>query len=115
MDDSEFWSIVESSKAFSDGSFDSYAESLAEQLSALSPETIVAFQRMLDELRDRAYSWDLWGAAYIMGSGCRLLARLSAPSRAAMSGTRTAKTSRGGFPAFFPVIKATESRVSCPK
>ena len=70
MDESEFWSIVESSKAFSDGGFENYTESLAEQLSALSPEKIVAFQQILDDLRDRAYSWDLWGAAYIMGEGC---------------------------------------------
>jgi len=70
MDVSEFWNLVAASKAFSDGGFDSYAESLAEQLSALSPEKIVEFQQILDELRDRAYSWDLWGAAYIMGGGC---------------------------------------------
>ena len=70
MDISEFWTLVETSKSASDGSFDAQAESLAQHLSSLSPEEIVAFQRIFDELKDRAYSWDLWGAAYIMGGGC---------------------------------------------
>ena len=49
MDVSEFWSIMESSKGASDGSFDRYAESLAEHLSALSPERIVAFERKMQQ------------------------------------------------------------------
>jgi Protein of unknown function (DUF4240) len=70
MDVAQFWSIVESSKKEAVGNFDSYVESLAEQLSALSPEAIVAFQGILDELRNEACSWDLWGVAYIIGGGC---------------------------------------------
>lgn len=70
MDISEFWSLVESSKAASEGSFDRHAELLAEHLSALSPGEVIEFQRIFDELTDRAYSWDLWGAAYVIGGGC---------------------------------------------
>ncbi|APV48618.1 hypothetical protein BWI17_02310 [Betaproteobacteria bacterium GR16-43] len=70
MDHAEFWTIVESSKATSGGSFDGYADSLASRLEALPPEKIIAFQRTFDELRNKAYSWDLWGAAYVIGGGC---------------------------------------------
>ena len=70
MDLAQFWNIVESSKAASGASHDSHVELLAEHLSALSPDEVVAFQRIFDELTDRAYSWDLWGAAYIIGGGC---------------------------------------------
>jgi hypothetical protein len=70
MEVDEFWNIVESSKARSEGSHDRHAELLAEHLSALSPDEVIAFQRIFDELADRAYSWPLWGAAYIIGGGC---------------------------------------------
>jgi hypothetical protein len=70
MDESEFWTIVEGSKAEADGTFDGHAESLAARLSALTPEKIVAFRRVFDTLRIRSYSWDLWGAAYVIHGGC---------------------------------------------
>ena len=70
MDLAQFWSVVESSKAASGGRYDRHVELLAEQLSALSSEEVVEFQRIFDDLTDRAYSWDLWGAAYIIGGGC---------------------------------------------
>ena len=70
MDIAQFWTLVESSKAASRGSFDRHIELLAKHLSALTPEEIIEFQRIFDDLTDRAYSWDLWGAAYIIGGGC---------------------------------------------
>jgi len=70
MDESEFWSIVESSKAESDGGFEHRAETLVARLSALPPEKIIEFQRVFGSLQDRAYSWDLWGAAYVINGGC---------------------------------------------
>lgn len=70
MDISEFWNIVELSKESSGGSFDRHAELLAERLSELPSEEIIEFKRIFDELTDRAYSWDLWGAAYVIGGGC---------------------------------------------
>lgn len=38
-------------------------ELLTKHLSALSSEEIIEFQRIFDELTDRAHSWDLWPAA----------------------------------------------------
>lgn len=70
MDESEFWSIVETSKAGSDGSFDGRADALAKKLSTLSPEKIAAFDRQFVILTYKAYSWDLWGAAYVINGGC---------------------------------------------
>jgi hypothetical protein len=70
MDESEFWAIVESSKAASDGTFDGHAESLTAKLSALEPARIAAFDRVFTSLLYKAYSWDLWGAAYVIHGGC---------------------------------------------
>jgi hypothetical protein len=66
----EFWRLIASSKASSDGSFDGYAESLQETLSQLPEANIVAFDRTFDQFMNRADTWDLWGAAYIIGGGC---------------------------------------------
>ena len=70
MDESEFWGIVEASKAESGGTFDGHIEVLTARLSALAPEKIVEFQGVFSALQDRAYSWDLWGAAFVINGGC---------------------------------------------
>ena len=70
MDVTQFWNIVESSKAASGASHDNHVELLAEHLSALPPDEVISFQQIFDDLTDRAYSWDLWRAAYIIGGGC---------------------------------------------
>jgi hypothetical protein len=36
----------------------------------MSPEAATAFSRHFDEAMNRAYNWDLWGAAYVMNGGC---------------------------------------------
>ncbi len=43
---------------------------LRKRLNKLSPEKIAQFQEHFDHEMDRAFSWDLWGAAYIMEGGC---------------------------------------------
>lgn len=70
MNDEEFWSIIAASRVASDGTFGGRVESLDSHLSALSPEQIAAFQRIFDRCMNRAYTWDLWGAAYVIGGGC---------------------------------------------
>jgi hypothetical protein len=70
MTKEEFWSIVAASKAASGGTYDGRLAALASQLSTLAPEEIVDFQRIFDEAKDDAYTWPLWGAAYILGGGC---------------------------------------------
>ncbi|QDT38618.1 DUF4240 domain-containing protein [Stratiformator vulcanicus] len=65
-----FWDMIAKSKSASDGDMDAQAEELRRQLSHLSAEEIVDFERVFGEYADRAYRWDLWGAAYIIGGGC---------------------------------------------
>jgi hypothetical protein len=70
VDPRQFWELVESSKADADGSFDDHAERLAVRLEKHSVEDIVSFERIFQSQMDRAYSWDLWGAAYVIQGGC---------------------------------------------
>ena len=43
---------------------------LAVALAKLPSEDLISFQETLDALMERSYSWDLWGAAYVIYGGC---------------------------------------------
>lgn len=66
----QFWQLIEQVRSASDGDSDLLNELLEEKLQALPAEDIIGFQRIIDELMAASYRWDLWGAAYVMNSGC---------------------------------------------
>lgn len=70
MDETTFWKLIESSKAQCTPSVGDQAEILQEMLLQLPPEEIIAFDRLFYRFRDQAYTWSLWGAAYVIGGGC---------------------------------------------
>jgi hypothetical protein len=70
MDRQQFWAIIDASRRQADGDPEAQVETLCEQLEALSPDEIGQFQEFYDEFWSRAYRWDLWGAAYLIGGGC---------------------------------------------
>jgi hypothetical protein len=70
MDRIHFWNIIDASRRVAKGDLDAQAEALRERLQDLSPEEVVKFQQTFNEYWVRAYHWDLWGAAYIIGGGC---------------------------------------------
>jgi hypothetical protein len=45
-------------------------QQLRDRLSSLDPEEIVSYQEHFDRAFASAYTWDLWGAAYIIDGGC---------------------------------------------
>lgn len=51
------------------GDQDAQMEALRYELRKLSAEDIEAFERAFQAQQRRAYSWDLWGAAYVMNGG----------------------------------------------
>ncbi len=68
MSDERFWSIIDSTVPFADDS-DRQLESLRLRLEALPVEDVAAFQAQFDRKKADAYSWDLWGAAFIIHGG----------------------------------------------
>jgi hypothetical protein len=70
MDKAAFWRLIEDAKKESKGDCPRQAEILAEKLAALPAEEIIEFDKILDEHRSLAYTWDLWAAAYIINGGC---------------------------------------------
>jgi len=69
MQEQAFWTIVESARKAAGTDIDGRVAALAVELDKLSAETIQQFERVYNQMMDRAYRWDLWGAAYLMHNG----------------------------------------------
>ncbi len=65
MNIDQFWEIIEPGKHS-----DKPEAILKIELEKLTPEEIESFQQHFDAFFDKAYQWDLWGAAYMIGGGC---------------------------------------------
>ena len=70
MDDNGFWKIVQRAHDLSGGDMDQKCDALRQIISALSKDEALEFARLFDEKMDEAYSWPLWGAAYVINGGC---------------------------------------------
>jgi hypothetical protein len=68
MDDTRFWSIIEASAQGVRNQAQQEAK-LRETLAKLTAEELVTYQATYDAKRAAAYSWDLWGAAYVIHGG----------------------------------------------
>jgi len=65
MNESDFWKLVAPC-----GESESPHSVLETLLNPLSADQVVAFNLIFEKLMDNAYSWDLWGAAYVIAGGC---------------------------------------------
>jgi hypothetical protein len=70
MEDDSFWQILAQSRASAGGSIEDQTDSLTTALAGLPAQEIAAFDVAFTAHRDELYSWDLWGAAYLMMGGC---------------------------------------------
>lgn len=69
MDKAGFWDTIDKARQAS-SSLDDRAEALGAALSELSPDDIQGFQETYFVVVDEAYTWPLWGAAYVINGGC---------------------------------------------
>ena len=70
MDEPTFWLLVEAARAEMTPALSNQPEILQKKLEALAPSEIVEFDRIFSKLRNDAYRWELWAAAYIIEGGC---------------------------------------------
>lgn len=70
IDLNEFWPLIEATYLGSDDHPEKHTIQVTEILVNLPLEAIFDYQRIHDELEDRAYRHELWNAAYIIGEGC---------------------------------------------
>ncbi|MGW5862626.1 DUF4240 domain-containing protein [Streptomyces sp. NPDC055239] len=69
MDETEFWEIVDRTRVAAEGDPEDHADLLTEKLLELEPEMVLDFARHFEARYNRAYRWDLWGAAWIILGG----------------------------------------------
>jgi hypothetical protein len=70
MDQATFWRLMADTRK--DGGNDTARQSqlLAQRLRHLPAPAIAEYQRIRHQLDVRAYTWDVWGAAYVIEDGC---------------------------------------------
>lgn len=66
----QFWKIVDNVHAASKGDMDAKCELLRKELRKLPTQEVRSFEEHFADCEARAYSWELWAAAYIIGGGC---------------------------------------------
>ncbi len=66
----EFWSIVERVHAMSPNDMDEKCRGLMDQLLRLPTEEVESFDNHFTDCFYQAYTWDVWGAAFVINNGC---------------------------------------------
>ncbi|MER6524481.1 DUF4240 domain-containing protein [Streptomyces sp. NPDC001508] len=69
MDEMEFWELVDAAREAAEGDPEDQADLLVERLGQLDPEAVLDFARHFESRYNRAYRWDLWGAAWVLLDG----------------------------------------------
>ncbi|MFD7501399.1 DUF4240 domain-containing protein [Streptomyces sp. NPDC059850] len=69
MDETEFWGLVDHARETAEGDPEDQSDLLVEQLSQLDPDSVLDFARHFEARANRAYRWDLWGAAWVLLGG----------------------------------------------
>ena len=69
MDETEFWKLVDATREAAEGDPEDQADLLVEQLLQLDPDSVLDFARHFEARYNRAYRWDLWGAARVLLDG----------------------------------------------
>lgn len=70
MNQETFWKIIGEVNNESGGEMEIKPDLLTKRLKAMDAGEILSFSRVFDSMMDRAYTWDLWAAAYIIHGGC---------------------------------------------
>ncbi|MEU4171738.1 DUF4240 domain-containing protein [Streptomyces sp. NPDC026665] len=69
MDETEFWELVDTTRETAEGDPEEQADLLVERLVQLDPDSVLDFARHFESRYNRAYRWDLWGAAWLLLDG----------------------------------------------
>ncbi|MFF7973818.1 DUF4240 domain-containing protein [Streptomyces sp. NPDC007905] len=69
MDETEFWELIDATREAAEGDPEEQADLLVDRLLQLDPEMILDFARHFEARYNRAYRWDLWGAACVLLDG----------------------------------------------
>jgi hypothetical protein len=68
--DASFWRLIAETRNAAGNDTGRQSQLLEERLTHLSPQQIVEFARFRHRLDERAYTYNLWAAAYVIDDGC---------------------------------------------
>ena len=69
LPEEQFWGLISETTPF-EADPDAQIKKLREVLMALSADDVAAFRIAFDRELKRSYTWDLWGAVYVVHGGC---------------------------------------------
>src|SRR5215467_8735483 len=70
MDLDSFWKVIQETRAGARND-EQFLRRIIPRLKKMSPDELMKFEALRNKLDAQAYSWALWGAAYLMtGGGC---------------------------------------------
>ncbi|MFG2473403.1 DUF4240 domain-containing protein [Streptomyces fagopyri] len=69
MDETEFWELVDTTREAVEGDPEDHADLLVERLVQRDPDVVLDFARHFEARYNRAYRWDVWGAAWVLLDG----------------------------------------------
>jgi Protein of unknown function (DUF4240) len=70
MDDTAFWQLMADTRADAGNATDKQSDLLEQRLRRLPANQIAEFERIRQGLDRQAYTYELWGAAYVIEDGC---------------------------------------------
>lgn len=70
MTEAAFWRLISETRSAAGNDTGRQSELLKERLTQLSPQAIIAFAQIRHSLDERAYTWNIWGAATVIEDGC---------------------------------------------
>jgi hypothetical protein len=70
MDETTFWRLVAETRAGAGNDTGRQTQLLEARLRQLPAQQIAGFERIRRSLDRRIYTWDVWGAAYVIEDGC---------------------------------------------
>jgi hypothetical protein len=70
VDEAQFWQLVQRAHDAAGGDMDRKCQLLRAEIGKLLKSAAIDFAALFDTMMDRAYSHQLWGAAYVIHGGC---------------------------------------------
>jgi hypothetical protein len=67
---SEFWRLIDDSRHEAGGDLAAHLAAFKSALNDLEPNELISFGHWFDDYYDRADTWELRGAAHVIGGGC---------------------------------------------
>ena len=70
MEESKFWEIIDRVSDKAHGEMENKCQLIKSEIVALPKAEAVEFYQIFGKMMTQAYTWPLWGAAYVINGGC---------------------------------------------